>query len=73
MEPTRDGRLSTWTNLVLLPREWMKITVSTSTDHSTFNLDFLLEELLSTLVAILSSRHGKWAEPNNNGYSVTTE
>ena len=51
----------------------MKNTVSTSTDPSTFNLDFLLEELLSTLVAILWSRHGKWAELNNNGYTVTIE
>jgi hypothetical protein len=58
--PTRDGELSTQIIQPLRPRDLIRTSASTSTDHSTLSQDSQPTELLNTKVeAGLESDNGK--------------
>jgi hypothetical protein len=70
MEPTKDGKYFILTKRQRLrPRDSMKNSDSTSTDHSTLSLSFHSIELLKALVPTMSlSRDGeRMLKPNNSG------
>jgi hypothetical protein len=71
MERTRNGRSSILTKLLLLkPRDLMKNSDFTSTDHSTSSQDSHSEELLKEVDLMCTSEDGLRTERHNNGTSM---
>jgi hypothetical protein len=70
-EPTRDGSSSMLIQLSLRPRDSMKNSDSTSTDHSILSPNSHSIELLRCTVTLMcGSRDGETMLHNNNGGSM---
>jgi uncharacterized membrane protein YdfJ with MMPL/SSD domain len=70
---TKDGKLSMLTSTRLKPKDYIKNSVSTSTDHSTLSQDFHCTELPKLLEQAMSSSEdmSKVELPSNSSLMVS--